>query len=370
VITNGIQAVGQNICQEMEGKFDVMKQDMQALQDEVDVKTQTIESLTREIREADKKHTRQINELTGTINDLKGGMETIMKALESIQSSSNSPTHKDAPLLGNTMAKSNKAEVSVATNSSFCSNQIIPKIKPKTVDNAYNTSKCKSKVISRSHVADNADIIPICKVGIISNVLSKNAHTDMPSVMLNVDGQSRPFIVDTGSDVSHITQQPKIPVQPFSQTITTTDGNNITTLGKVNLKCTAGTTIIQHEFIVAPKLTDNILGMDFLNKVDAEIAFSENVVKTSLGILPLLKGPGKNTAKSVNAIQLKIEAKSPSVTANKPGTDWKAVQMTDPVLKQVVGWLYRAQRPPWERINRGSHYLKSLWCHFHSLRII
>jgi hypothetical protein len=194
-----------------------------------------------------------------------------------------------------------------------------------------------------------------------------NTCASVRRVMLSVDGQTRPFIVDTGSDGSFITQQPKTPLQPFSQAVTAANGEKIIVLGKANLNCTAGTNLIQHEFIVAPHLTDNILGIDFLNKYHGTISFRDKCLKTSIGILPLLTDEDKGLSKVANVAENEPMSEAPSVAALGLATDWKAKQKADPILRQVMGWVKRSERPSWDRISRGSYYLRSLWCNFHSL---
>jgi hypothetical protein len=113
------------------------------------------------------------------------------------------------------------------------------------------------------------------------HVVSLMLERGMPSVPIEVEGKTRRLILDTGSNISILQEgvsQHEVtdsPLKPFGVT-----GEVLATKGQQSVSFMLGGQKYDHKFLVSHLPTDaaGILGMDFLERTNAEINFGKGLL--------------------------------------------------------------------------------------------
>lgn len=117
---------------------------------------------------------------------------------------------------------------------------------------------------------------------------------DKASVLIEIFGQKYRALVDSGAEISIINKKitehfPATELFRSTQiTLRTATGNAITVVGEIDLRFRLGRKFLQHTFIVAENLTQNvILGRDCLKWHGMKIDFGKNVLQLQNENVPL-----------------------------------------------------------------------------------
>lgn len=107
---------------------------------------------------------------------------------------------------------------------------------------------------------------------------------------VNITNNPVNMLIDTGSPFSIITKELAeilgVEIQQTHVDLSSPDGREITVYGKADVDLDI---VGQKEFLVANLDKVNLLGIDFLEKMNAEININKQTLKTSLGRFKLFR---------------------------------------------------------------------------------
>ena len=115
--------------------------------------------------------------------------------------------------------------------------------------------------------------------------ITTKGHT----VVVQVNGTTSSFLLDTGSAISLVSQdlwkkchQEHDKLEPWTKQLVSVDGSSVRVLGCCQIRITMGNNTFHHAVLIVDTLTmEGILGLDFLKKHRCSVDLGENMLKVS-----------------------------------------------------------------------------------------
>ena len=156
------------------------------------------------------------------------------------------------------------------------------------------TQLCEKKQQTNSPVVVTSSAFPTTTKG----------HT----VVVQVNGTTSSFLVDTGSAVNLVSQdlwkkcrKEHDKLEPWTKQLVSVDGSSVSVLGCCQIRITMGSNTFHHAVLVVDTLTtEGILGLDFFKKHKCSVDLGENMLKVSQSsvCIPLEHNAGEGAVAS------------------------------------------------------------------------
>lgn len=164
---------------------------------------------------------------------------------------------------------------------------------------------------------------------------------------VNITNNPVNMLIDTGSPFSIITKELAeilgVEIQHTHVDLSSPDGREITVYGKADVDLDILGQKIGQEFLVANLDRVNLLGIDFLEKMNAEININKQTLKTSFGRFKLFRNKTTSCARIQVSKTISIPPKSEYIFQTWVDKPFQGVGLVEPTKHLLSKGLHVAR---------------------------